>query len=505
MSQYDYDSQMASWSDYDSENYSQEEEYDYDDNTSSQFIDNQNTATDHHLKEIDFTSLTKDQILARMTKIVENTNQFLELSFDQVLLLLLNNSWKQESLIEKYLEAPSKIAAEAGVSLKIAPLEYKHSPDLFCPIMCEEGEDVDFFALSCGHYYCKDCYSTYLKFKITEKESPMIKCPEHKCSYNIGTSEIKFLLDQNLYDSYIDLLIENFVNSNEHYCWCPAPNCTNPMTCSFSPSSSKYIVPTVLCKCGYKFCFGCKRQNHQPAICKIAELWELKCKDDSETAHWIVSNTKECPGCKATIEKNGGCNHMTCKKCRHEFCWICKGNWKLHKDNYNCNRYVASGTEEDQKVSKSRESLERYLHYYNRFNNHEQSIQLTKKLIKITEQNVESVQLNSSLSWIEVMFLHDAVNILSECRNTLKWTYAFAFFLKKDNLNIMFEDNQSDLERSVEQLNEIVESKISPENIIQTKEKILSLSSYVSKRNEILLNDTLKGYLEDRWVFNAEL
>jgi len=27
------------------------------------------------------------------------------------------------------------------------------------------------------------------------------------------------------------------------------------------------------------------------------------------------------------IEKTAGCNHMTCKVCRHEFCWLCGGNY----------------------------------------------------------------------------------------------------------------------------------------------------------------------------------
>lgn len=33
-----------------------------------------------------------------------------------------------------------------------------------------------------------------------------------------------------------------------------------------------------------------------------------KCADDSETSNWISANTKECPKCHSTIEKNGGCN-----------------------------------------------------------------------------------------------------------------------------------------------------------------------------------------------------
>ena len=39
---------------------------------------------------------------------------------------------------------------------------------------------------------------------------------------------------------------------------------------------------------------------------------------------------RDCPGCGRTIEKNGGCNHMTCRACKTEFCWICRQNYKKH-------------------------------------------------------------------------------------------------------------------------------------------------------------------------------
>ena len=34
-------------------------------------------------------------------------------------------------------------------------------------------------------------------------------------------------------------------------------------------------------------------------------------------------NHKLCPSCNAPIEKNGGCNHVTCWKCKSHMCWPC--------------------------------------------------------------------------------------------------------------------------------------------------------------------------------------
>lgn len=118
------------------------------------------------------------------------------------------------------------------------------------------------------------------------------------------------------------------------------------------------------------------------------------------------------------------------------------GEWSAHGTSwYNCNRYDPK-TEAKDPQSKSRASLERYLHYYNRYANHEQSAKLEKETYARIERRMEEIQNHSSLSWIEVQFLKKAVDVLSDCRNVLKWTYAMAFYLEKVNATHIFEDNQ---------------------------------------------------------------
>jgi hypothetical protein len=43
----------------------------------------------------------------------------------------------------------------------------------------------------------------------------------------------------------------------------------------------------------------------------------------------LKSTTKPCVKCNVPIEKNGGCLHMTCTQCRHEWWWCCGADYRL--------------------------------------------------------------------------------------------------------------------------------------------------------------------------------
>ncbi|CAG8437664.1 10520_t:CDS:2 [Ambispora gerdemannii] len=73
-------------------------------------------------------------------------------------------------------------------------------------------------------------------------------------------------------------------------------------------------------------------RNDQEQIQKKRREEQMK-KLEEETKAFISSMSKKCPKCNVNIEKNGGCDHMTCRArgCGYEFCWKCRGDWKTHR------------------------------------------------------------------------------------------------------------------------------------------------------------------------------
>ena len=178
----------------------------------------------------------------------------------------------------------------------------------------------------------------------------------------------------------------------------------------------------------HRFCFDCMLEDHRPCTCDELKRWLIKCKDDSETFNWLVTNTKACPKCGTSIEKNGGCNHMTCRKsdCKHEWCWVCMGPWKDHSGSYYaCNKYdpeKEKATEAGKKKDSSRASLERYLHYYTRYTNHQNSLKLESEAKAKTEEKMKEMEKEGSKAWIDCQYLMEANEALHKCRYALQFT-----------------------------------------------------------------------------------
>jgi ariadne-1 len=157
---------------------------------------------------------------------------------------------------------------------------------------------------SCNHRFCIDCWEGHLSTQINNGNSASLKCPHLNCQSLVTDYAVQKLVATDTYRKYRTFIMQSFVDDNEHVKWCPAPNCGNAIT------SAMVDGLTVSCKCGYRFCFRCNEQAHLPASCEQMKLWFVKCRDESETKHWIAANTKECPKCLLPTEKNGGCMYI---------------------------------------------------------------------------------------------------------------------------------------------------------------------------------------------------
>ncbi|KAL9105224.1 MAG: hypothetical protein Q9227_009566, partial [Pyrenula ochraceoflavens] len=219
--------------------------------------------------------------------------------------------------------------------------------------------------------------------------------------------------------------------------------------------------------CGHRYCVDCYRHYLTQKIKEEGEAARIQCPNDQ--CHRIVDSKS----LKLIVDADAAQRYDV----------LLTRTW------YNCNRFEEkSGSEARDAQAKSRYSLERYLHYYNRYANHEQSAKLDKDLYLKTEKKMQGLQAQSKMSWIEVQFLETASQALQLCRQTLKWTYAFAFYLARNNQTAIFEDNQKDLEMAVESLSEMFE-KPTPE-LKDLKVDILDKTAYCTRRRIILLSDT---------------
>ncbi len=97
-------------------------------------------------------------------------------------------------------------------------------------------------------------------------------------------------------------------------------------------------------------------------------------------------------------------SRILCRHCQHQFCWVCSASWDKHGyQNKTCNAFAEPMMTDPESTAKA--NLDRWLFYFDRWNNHELSARLDEQLYERAEERIKEVQVASGLSWIEVRFL----------------------------------------------------------------------------------------------------
>ncbi|ELU08282.1 hypothetical protein CAPTEDRAFT_96432 [Capitella teleta] len=460
----------------------------------------------HDEEDFPFQVLTADEIVKHMVDCIKEVNTVVQIPATITRILLTHFKWDKEKLMECYFtEDQDKLFSDAHV---VSPFRKSFTPaaaaqaasssEIMCEICFLMIPPTELTGLECGHRFCWQCWREYLTTKIIDEGmGQTISCAAHGCDILVDDQTVMYLVtDPKVKLKYQQLITNSFVECNRLLRWCPRPDCGHVVKAQY------YDCKPVKCKCTHIFCFACGENWHDPALCRLLRRWIKKCDDDSETSNWIAANTKECPKCHATIEKDGGCNHMVCKRCKLDFCWVCLGDWEPHGSSwYNCNRFDEEGAKKARDAQeKSRHALQRYLFYCNRYMNHMQSLKFENKLYASVRVKMEEMQ-HHNMSWIEVQFLKKAVDVLCQCRQTLMYTYVFAFYLHRNNQSIIFEENQKDLENATEQLSEYLERDITSDMLVDIKQKVQDKYRYCESRRKVLLDHVHEGYEKELWEY----
>jgi len=493
------DEDLEMGDDDDDEDDEEEEDFEFviddEEDGNSWAIDQSNNAP---TKEKNFVSLNAEDLINQQQEQVIHVHEVLGVPLGISGSLLRAYQWNKEQLFLDFFENKDRVCKKAKVSLD----DYVYhtgdpNDEMTCAVCYDDFSGDQMLALSCKHFLCKACWKDYLEVAVKDGPSCLhTKCPYPKCGIVVEETLVKELVSQQTYKAYSKYVARSFVDDNPRIKWCPAPDCGKAVFC---PES---VTDGVQCSCGAKFCFKCNRESHIPATCDQVTAWQKKEKDESETATWLSANTKDCPKCIRSIEKNGGCNHMTCSLCKFEFCWVCMDPWTDHSSDtggyYKCNKYKPEELEMKtghQDRESARAALEKYMHYYTRYANHDKSQRFEKQLREKCEQKMkELTQINKYSSWVDVEYIQKAVSILIECRGSLKFTYVYGYYLDEGREKQLFEYLQEDLERVTEKLSEILENT-PVENF--NRDEIISTSRSAEKRLEHLLNDSKAGLTRD--------
>lgn len=315
-----------------------------------------------------------------------------------------------------------------------------HVNQIMCSV-CAAYQSYDkFHAIPCGHSYCRDCWSMHFETQINQGISTGIGCMATHCNVLVPEDLVLTLLSKpHMRTKYQHFAFQDYVKSHPELRFCPGPNC-QVIIRSKELSPKKATCDT----CKTVFCFLCGMDYHAPTDCKVIKKWLTKCADDSETANYISAHTKDCPKCHICIEKNGGCNHMQCFSCKHDFCWMCLGDWKSHgSEYYECSRYKENPNIAHESVhAQAREALKKYLHYYERWENHSKSFQLEQQTLDRLKSRINEKVMKGLGTWIDWQYLFTAASLLAKCRYTLQYTYPYAYFMESGPRKSLFEYQQ---------------------------------------------------------------
>lgn len=183
-----------------------------------------------------------------------------------------------------------------------------YTPQSFqCPL-CQERCFV--IGSSCGHVACRYCWSRWANAQLDPcQHNATLRCVGHQCEMELS-------------GRFLELLQMVFSGTQHWHASFPELRGMQVLLRRHRLQRNPLFPPAMQVNCRQPGCYGLGYLGFDTVMCFFCEdQWRPgEAISDSTGSQEHISGTKRCPQCSIFIEKNGGCDHMTCV-CGHEFWW----------------------------------------------------------------------------------------------------------------------------------------------------------------------------------------
>uniref|UniRef100_A0A7S2R436 RBR-type E3 ubiquitin transferase n=1 Tax=Rhizochromulina marina TaxID=1034831 RepID=A0A7S2R436_9STRA len=394
---------------------------------------------------------------------VAEVAEMLGLSEDAAQVLLNYERWSSsQALTEKWLLESDRVLVAAGLELPPEKEQLATHPadqPFTCPVCADEKPVDEGFALKCNHLVCHECWAQGLTVHVATTEGLRTTCFS-SCSLVVPPSVFRRFLEPDTLSKYDRWTALKFIECSQNMQACPSPGCKAVAHGKFVQDD---IYSEVACRCGSRWCFNCKADDHRPATCLQVKAWNDKGNSQDLTEMYIKANTKRCPKCHLEIIKDEGCAHMRCSQCDYHFCWLCLGPYSSHSEKtggfYACNKFERriksqGRTEDEKRALRAKQQLRNYEMAFERHINHKNALEIAEQ--ELHDQLEAKLKALADDGFEELHQLRIAVEQVIASRRVLAWSYVFKLYQFEDENSErelqLFETYQGKLEHMTEDL-----------------------------------------------------
>lgn len=167
--------------------------------------------------------LTVDEVEKVLNESVEKLSNTLKITPSLAKVLLNEHRWNSNEIIERYRDNASNLLVssriKSGNGKKVAHVT------LLCPV-CIQSQTFDKFqSLSCGHSFCKNCWSMHFEIQVSQGISTQIRCMAAGCDVLVPEDLVLSLISRpQIRDKYNQFSFQDYVKSHPELRFCPGRN-----------------------------------------------------------------------------------------------------------------------------------------------------------------------------------------------------------------------------------------------------------------------------------------